>query len=768
MKRLLIIISFFVLTSAIVKAQNVNFRSSVFESYVKKHVGIGETEKLNTTQLDTIQQIDLSGLDLIDISDVKFLTNVRGIDLSNNKIEDIASLATLDSLCEVNLSHNNLKSISRLSFSYARKMYVNVAFNDIKDFSCFNTLTNCCFTIAGVDMQYDKERSFYDVDYLVCNIRFDKPYVFCRVNSNIGTKALLTLNNEKTEVPTDRTQFEYEIKSDISSALPVYLTNGDYIDSTYIVPVSYSEVDGGNSITLKTGLPEDYVLSTANAQYGKVVIVGNTIEYTAPDKAVPDKIDYCYNHGATLKGISCFYINQDKGEKGDADGDGAIGSQDLKALVDAYIENRQVNKVTDIDEDGELTIVDITKLISVLSENKEPLNSHNGYEYVDLGLPSGTLWATCNIDATKPEEFGGYYAWGETMEKNVYDRQSYLYIRNKSDHNYIDLGRNISGTNYDVAREKRGGDWCMPTKNDFKELWDNCTHSWAMVNGVKGMTFTASNENSLFLPASGYKCDSDYGEVNENGYFRVSTSDTHYTFRLYTDEPDYFALVEPDFGDVFASDGLSVRPVLHPVSVPESSFFVSCSELDFDIVELGTDKTKSFKIFNTTDTDITFHVSCDAEMKRYFEVSDNEKEITLAPNTSKEYVVTSHGMPTSYEATTTLQIISNTGNHDVILKSYGWDYLIDKTQLTMKVGEKLTIPIKTDDYSMPINMYGSIYVTRGGGESISEGGDPAYSGHVHSSSGNLLIEALGEGTPMLQITDNLSGKTNYIWVTIIP
>ena len=501
MKRLLIIISLFVLTNAIVKAQNVNFRSRVFESYVKKHVGIGETEKLNTTQLDTIRQIDLSGLDLTDISDVKFLTNVRSIDLSNNKIEDIAPLATLDSLCAVNLSNNNLKSISRLSFSYARKMYVNVAFNDIKDFSCFNTLTNCCFTIAGVDMQYDKERSFYDVDYLVCNIRLGQPYVYCRINSNTGTKALLTLDNEKIDVPTDRSRFEYKVKSNITSASPIYLKNGEYIDSAYIVPADYYNVDGGNTITLKTGLPEDYVLSTVNAQYGNVVIVGNTIKYTAPDKAVPDKIDFCYSQRGTIKGISCFYMNQDKGERGDVNVDGVVNVADIVEVV-KYIMNKPSNKINemaaDANEDKSVNAADIVAIV-----NKSTNNNVVQYaEAVDLGLPSGTLWASCNVGATKPEEMGGYYAWGETEEKTDYTKDTYLYWSNQFNGG-DDIGENICGTNYDVAHVKWSQGWQMPDLDQIKELLENCSHEVVEQNNVKGMKFTGTNGNSIFLPITG-------------------------------------------------------------------------------------------------------------------------------------------------------------------------------------------------------------------------------------------------------------------------
>jgi hypothetical protein len=120
---------------------------------------------------------------------------------------------------------------------------------------------------------------------------------------------------------------------------------------------------------------------------------------------------------------------------------------------------------------------------------------------VDLGLPSGTKWATFNVGASKPEEYGGYYAWGETEEKWEYNKDNYQYYQNG---NYLDFGNNISGTEYDVAHVKWGGNWCMPTWDDFYELIANTTSEWVSINGVTGRKFTSKiNGYSIFLPAAG-------------------------------------------------------------------------------------------------------------------------------------------------------------------------------------------------------------------------------------------------------------------------
>ncbi len=139
----------------------------------------------------------------------------------------------------------------------------------------------------------------------------------------------------------------------------------------------------------------------------------------------------------------------------------------------------------------------------------------NGHAYVDLGLPSGTLWATCNVGATTPEGYGNYYAWGETTTKSTYNWSTYRYCNGSESTitkycNNSNYGNN-GFTDYlttlqlsdDAARANWGGDWRIPTKAEWEELKDNTTVTWTTQNGVYGRKFTASNGNSLFLPAAG-------------------------------------------------------------------------------------------------------------------------------------------------------------------------------------------------------------------------------------------------------------------------
>lgn len=139
----------------------------------------------------------------------------------------------------------------------------------------------------------------------------------------------------------------------------------------------------------------------------------------------------------------------------------------------------------------------------------------DGHEYVDLGLPSGLKWATMNIGATKPEEYGKYFAWGEVKVKNSYDKtNSITYSTSANDKNVDKLksaaiigeSGNLTAK-YDAATVNWSENWRMPTKAEFEELRENCTWVWSTINGVVGYKVESKktgNNNWIFLPATGY------------------------------------------------------------------------------------------------------------------------------------------------------------------------------------------------------------------------------------------------------------------------
>ena len=145
-------------------------------------------------------------------------------------------------------------------------------------------------------------------------------------------------------------------------------------------------------------------------------------------------------------------------------------------------------------------------------------------EYVDLGLPSKTLWATCNVGAMEPEEYGDYFAWGETTTKSTYSWANYKYCSGSSS-TVKDIGTDIAGTSYDAATETWGNSWAMPSVEQMTELINKCKMTLATVNGVKGLRFTGPNGNTIFFPMSGYKADGTTYKVGEQAYFWSSRKD---------------------------------------------------------------------------------------------------------------------------------------------------------------------------------------------------------------------------------------------------
>ena len=193
---------------------------------------------------------------------------------------------------------------------------------------------------------------------------------------------------------------------------------------------------------------------------------------------------------------------------------------------------------------------------------------YNGHEYVDLGLPSGIKWATCNVGATSPEEYGGYYAWGETEEKSNYDWSTYKW-RNGSygsmtkyytDGSYGTVdNKTVLDPEDDVARVKWGGSWRMPTKAEQDELRDNCTWTWTIQNGVNGYKVTGPNGNSIFLPAAGYRLGTNLYDSGSYGYYWSSSLGSSYSSDAY-----YLYFYSGGYGwdGGIRCSGHSVRPVL--------------------------------------------------------------------------------------------------------------------------------------------------------------------------------------------------------------
>lgn len=259
---------------------------------------------------------------------------------------------------------------------------------------------------------------------------------------------------------------------------------------------------------------------------------------------------------------------------GDIVVDGTVNAQDLNALVSAYLANTQVTKTTDIDNDSQLSIADITSLISMVYTASSSYNS-NGRQYVDLGLPSGTLWATCNVGASSPEDPGALYAWGEIETKDVYSWETYKWcngteckVNNKTLTKYCDRGGYglLDGKislepEDDVAHVNWGGDWHIPTKAEFQELIENCTAKWTKIsNDLHVYIFTGPNGKTITLPAAGEFSNS----TRSSDRFYYWSSDLHVSDLPANNHATHSFALENDkeFVGLYRYKGYAVRPVL--------------------------------------------------------------------------------------------------------------------------------------------------------------------------------------------------------------
>ena len=261
--------------------------------------------------------------------------------------------------------------------------------------------------------------------------------------------------------------------------------------------------------------------------------------------------------------------------RGDVNGSGSVSIDDVTCLID-YLLSGNASGVSlagaDCNQDGGISIDDLTSLIDYLLSNSWPGDAH---EWVDLGLPSGTLWATCNIGADNPEDYGDYFAWGETEPKEVYSWTNYKWCNGS----YNTLTKYCSNSDYgadgfvdnkkqldpedDAAYVNWGSSWRMPTVAQLQELVENCTWQWTTLNGVQGQLAKGPNGKTLFLPAASYYYDSTLSEDDITGdYWSLDGGfgTSYLAFDLYFESSGYV------YWDDFISrrDGLSVRPVRLP------------------------------------------------------------------------------------------------------------------------------------------------------------------------------------------------------------
>lgn len=364
-------------------------------------------------------------------------------------------------------------------------------------------------------------------------------------------------------------------------------TGDDYYDSWK------STLYGG--LDMRVGLKVDFGFYDKDLWTSKVFsVVDDTPLYTAPKRislespsagdivvdvndsvnvsfkvddycSITDKYSKCSNAFVTFKAnggtLSKTYDATDSSGIANVSWTPFTSSSDTSPkTLTAYIYDGKGNVIDKATLEVNLKGVDDTPKEEPKEEpKKDAAKTHNGHEYVDLGLPSGIKWATCNVGADSPEESGDYYAWGETATK-----YSYNYSNCETKDLRID---DIQGTNYDVAYVKWGGGWCMPTTLEFQELIDYCTWIWTTQKGQTGYKVVGPNGNSIFLPAVGAR-DGDVNKIDDlyGRYWSSSHGARPTTFATFLK----FSVNYYETGRDSYFYGLPIRPILYDSN--DSSF----------------------------------------------------------------------------------------------------------------------------------------------------------------------------------------------------
>ena len=284
-----------------------------------------------------------------------------------------------------------------------------------------------------------------------------------------------------------------------------------------------------------------------------------------------------------LMSVVSFTIAASNNVRGDVDGDGRVNIDDVTSLINYLLTGNSsliVLDNADVYPDGRISIDDITSLINYLLSGAWPEVSH---DYVDLGLPSGTLWATCNIGANSPEDYGDYFAWGETAPKDNYEWSNYkwcngsMYSLTKycTDSNFgiVDNKTKLDPED-DAANVNWGPSWHIPTLEQMQELLNNCTCEWTSRNGVNGYQVTAPNGNSLFLPATLYASEAYYW----SGSLSSGESRNAYNLKFYRSK-------KPCLSEDDRAYGFCVRAVREPeenheyvdLGLPSGTLWATCN-----------------------------------------------------------------------------------------------------------------------------------------------------------------------------------------------
>ena len=493
----------------------------------------------------------------------------------------------------------------------------------------------------------------------------------------------------------------------------------------------------------------------------------------------------------------------------DVNKDGVVSITDVTFLVNNILGvpnlmEEQQSYTYDVNGDGIINVTDVTclvnKILGIINPSEEPIAyltcpDENHPHFIDLGLPSGTKWACCNVGAVKPEAFGDYYSWGETEERVVYSWSTYTLCEGSGD-TCKDLGDDIAYTEYDVAHMKWGAYWRMPSKEQILELLDNCTNQWTTLNDVEGRCFTGPSGGTIFLPAAGYRWDDECNGDGKSSFCWSSTQDPSYldcAFNLSS-----YSFVEKSFVNNDARyTGASVRPV--------SSTFLLLATNSVTIVK---GRQENVAIVSGTGN---YTVESSDPGVATAVIEDNSVKLTTTSVGKATITVTDTktGLTSNIEVTVvflelscnkltigngfqkSVDIISGTGNYDVTSSDETVATVVVEGNLlkvnavgegnstitvtdngigmtaTVEVTVVPPLAIATSSLSLTVGAQETVEVTSGSGRYAVASSVETVATAVMED--NLVkVTAKGEGECTITVTDMESGLTETIEVTVAP
>ena len=294
---------------------------------------------------------------------------------------------------------------------------------------------------------------------------------------------------------------------------------------------------------------------------GEVARIGDGITFTNcaityPEDAYVEQTGYGYiiYHGNQQLPDKIIISRNGSGVKGDVNNDGEVNIADVNAVINIILGNGGNNSAADVNGDHEVNIADVNMIINIILGIYVPTPDH---EWVDLGLPSGTLWATCNVGANSPEEYGDFFAWGETEPKEKYSESNYKWYSGYWYNHSRSITKYCTNSEYgyngfvdnkteldpedDAAYVNWGPAWRMPSIEQIDELSD-CSAQWTQVNGVNGQLITGPNGNTLFLPAGGYFIDDSHEDPGTTGFYwsrKLSSGSPNFVYCLTLSSDDW-------------------------------------------------------------------------------------------------------------------------------------------------------------------------------------------------------------------------------------